>query len=74
MGNFARSGWREGATLQALFSALHLLLGADVTVMATLSLAAVSALGWEASVTLSNTTKNHSSSSLYTYTRSKGID
>ena len=52
MGNFARSGWREGATLQALFSALHLLLGADVTVMATLSLAAVSALGWEASVTL----------------------
>ena len=48
----ARSG-REGASFQAcVCSALHLLLGADVTVMATLSLAAVSGLGWESSVTL----------------------
>ena len=33
-------------------SALHLLLGADVTVVATLALAAVDGLGWETSVAL----------------------
>ena len=48
----ARSG-REGASLQALVcSSLHLLLGADVTVMTALSLAAVGALGWESGVAL----------------------
>ena len=45
--------WREGATLRAYcFSALHLLLGADVTVVATLALAAVGCLGGQASVAL----------------------
>ena len=47
----ARSG-REGATLQAKGSSLHLLLGADVTVVATLALTAVGCLGGEASVAL----------------------
>ena len=51
--NLARSG-REGATLRALgvLSTLHLLLGADITVVTTLALAAVSRLGGKASVAL----------------------
>ena len=44
--------WREGATLRALYSSLHLLLWANVTVVATLSLAAVGCLGGQASVAL----------------------
>ena len=45
--------WCEGTTLLVQGrSSLHLLLGADVTVMAALALAAVGALGWESGVTL----------------------
>jgi len=49
----ARGKRCEGTALLARgCSSLHLLLGADVTVMATLALAAVGALGWESGVAL----------------------
>ena len=52
LNNLLAGSGREGATLRAKGSSLHLLLGADVTVVATLSLAAVGCLGGEASVAL----------------------
>ena len=44
----------EGCTLDIclICSSLHLLLGADVTVVATLALSAVSCLGWESGIAL----------------------